>query len=49
MQRFLLTAVALLAASTFVLAAEADPPEPATSWKYPPDMPGSRVEVPQGW
>jgi acetyl esterase len=45
MQRFLLTAVALLAASNFVLAAEADPPEPATSWKYPPDMPGSRVEV----
>lgn len=22
-----------------------DPPEPATSWKYPPDMPGSRIEI----
>ena len=22
-----------------------DPPEPITSWKYPPDMPGSRIEI----
>ncbi len=22
-----------------------DPPEPDTSWKYPPDMPGSRIEI----
>lgn len=22
-----------------------DPPEPVTSWKYPPDMPGSRIEI----
>ena len=26
------------------LSAE-DPPEPLTSWKYPPEMPGARVEV----
>jgi len=45
MQRLFLTTLALLATSSFVFAAEADPPEPATSWKYPPDMPGSRVEV----
>lgn len=45
MQRVLLTAIALLAGSSFVLAAETDPPEPVTSWAYPPEMPGSRIEV----
>lgn len=26
-------------------ASAADPAEPVTSWKYPPDMPGSRIEI----
>lgn len=26
-------------------AAADDPAEPVTSWKYPPDMPGSRIEI----
>lgn len=32
---------------SFILsvAAAADPPEPPVSWKYPPEMPGARVEV----
>ena len=45
MRHVLLTAAVLLLASNSVLASDADPPEPVTSWKYPPDMPGSRVEV----
>jgi acetyl esterase len=45
MRTILLTTAALLAASSFVRAEEADPPEPVTSWIYPPEMPGSRVEV----
>ena len=39
-----LCAALLLAPLTMSLAAE-DPPEPPVSWKYPPEMAGSRVEV----
>lgn len=45
MQRVLVTAVVMMVATNSVFAADVDPPEPVTSWKYPPEMPGSRVEV----
>ncbi|MCA9031244.1 MAG: alpha/beta hydrolase [Planctomycetaceae bacterium] len=38
---FTVFALCLMVPSLFA----ADPPEPVTSWKYPPDMPGSRVET----
>ena len=49
--RVLLTVLVLLASQhlTDALTASAeDPPEPATSWTYPPDMPGSRIEIYKG-
>ncbi|MHC4878657.1 MAG: alpha/beta hydrolase [Planctomycetota bacterium] len=45
MRHALLIALAFAATSNFAFAADSDPPEPSTSWKYPPEMPGSRVEV----
>jgi len=49
-----LRSVVLLLMALLILGADltlpdrvlaSDPPEPATSWKYPPDMPGSRIEI----
>lgn len=37
--------VVLLALPMVARTAPADPPEPLTSWKYPPEMSGSRTEV----
>ncbi|MCB1089657.1 MAG: hypothetical protein KDM63_21635, partial [Verrucomicrobiae bacterium] len=33
------------ALATGPIRAESDLPEPPTSWKYPPEMPGAKVEV----
>lgn len=41
----LLLFAALLGNSIAPLPAADDPPEPPTSWAYPPEMPGSRAEV----
>lgn len=45
---YLLSAFILLTMSDLSQAESeksADPPEPVTSWTYPPEMPGSRVEI----
>jgi acetyl esterase len=44
MKRTLALIVILISSST-ALHAEDSLPEPTTSWKYPPEMPGARVEV----
>ena len=44
-RRIVFLCTPLLLAPLATLQAAADPPEPPTSWKYPPEMPGSRVEV----
>lgn len=46
--RVLLAALVLLTSQHLITTRTAsadDPPEPTTSWTYPPDMPGSRIEI----
>ena len=44
-RRIVFLCTPLLLAPLATLPAADDPPEPPTSWKYPPEMPGSQVEV----